>query len=154
MTAPVLVRPPAEGDRDAFLAMWDDFVATDPAEPGDRGMGPVNWARLRDPAHPLAGLIATDPAGAPQGFLLHVVLPFTWSRGEVSYLLDLYTRPESRGRGVARALIAELAAIGRAAGWYKIFWMTQTHNATSQRLYDRVAVRGAYVRYDLPLSGG
>lgn len=139
-------------DRAAFLAMWEEFVMTDPNEPGDRGMGPLNWDRMQDPASPLTGLVATDAAGRAVGFLLYAALPFTWSRGDVCYLEDIYVRESARGTGLGQRLIETLAAIGRERGWYKIFWMTQAHNLPAQRLYERVALRRDYIRYDLPLS--
>ena len=43
---PVLIRPAVSADRDAFLILWDDFVGTDPDEPGNRTMGPANWSRI------------------------------------------------------------------------------------------------------------
>jgi GNAT superfamily N-acetyltransferase len=144
------IRHATAADRDAFLAMWDDFVATDPNEPGNRTMAAANWARIESGA--LHALIATDAAGAAQGFLLYNAFAFTWSAGEVAYLQDLYVCAEARGQGLATALIAALADIGRAKGWFKIFWMTQAHNLSAQRLYDRVALRRDYVRYDLPLG--
>jgi ribosomal protein S18 acetylase RimI-like enzyme len=144
------IRAARPDDRAAFLEMWDDFVQTDPNEPGDRGMGPVNWDRIMDPANPLSGLVA-EAEGAPVGFLLYVPLPFTWSQGDVCYLEDIYVHPGARGAGHAARMIAALAAIGRERGWYKIFWMTQAHNAAAQRLYDRVALRRDYIRYDLPV---
>ncbi len=146
------VRPITPADRDAFIGMWEEFVATDPAEPGDRGLGPLNWDRMLDPGCPLTGLVATDADGKAVGFLLYAALPFTWSRGEVCYLEDLYVRESARGRGLGRRLIETLAAIGREKGWFKIFWMTQAHNLDAQRLYERVALRRDYIRYDLPLS--
>jgi GNAT superfamily N-acetyltransferase len=143
-----MIRPALPADRHAFLQMWDDFVATDPDEPGDRSMGPANWARIR--AGQLQALIAEQDG--PQAFLLYLTFPFTWSTGDVAYLQDLYTRPAMRGRGHARALIAALADIGRAQGWYKIFWMTQGYNRGAQALYDSLALRRDYIRYDLPLG--
>lgn len=148
MTA--MIRPAGPDDRAEFLVMWDDFVATDPTEPGDRGLGPVNWARIADPSNPLSCLIA-EVDGAPVGFLLHLAFPFTWSRGDICYLQDIYVRPEARGAGHAVRMIEALAGIGREKGWYKIFWMTQAHNAAAQRLYDSLALRRDYIRYDLPL---
>jgi ribosomal protein S18 acetylase RimI-like enzyme len=147
---PTTIRPAAATDRATFLAMWDDFVQTDPNEPGNRAMGPANWARIE--AGLLQALIATDMSGTVQGFALYSTFPFTWSVGEVCYLQDLSVRAEARGQGHARALIEELARIGQAKGWFKIFWMTQAHNATAQRLYDKVALRRDYIRYDLPLA--
>ena len=147
---PGTVRHATPLDRPAFLAMWDDFVATDPNEPGNRAMGPANWARIESGT--LHALIATDAGGAAQGFLLYNAFAFSWSEGEVAYLQDLYVTAPARGQGHARALIAALADIGRARGWFKIFWMTQAHNDAAQRLYDKVALRRDYVRYDLPLA--
>ena len=147
---PGAIRPAVAADREAFLAMWDDFVATDPDEPGNRAMGPANWARIGNGV--LHALIATDADGTAQGFLLYSTFPFTWSEGDVCYLQDLSVRAEARGQGHARALIAALADIGRAKGWFKIFWMTQANNATAQRLYDKMAIRRDYIRYDLPLA--
>lgn len=145
-----MIRPARPEDRQAFLAMWDDFVATDPTEPGDRGLGPLNWDRIADPANPLSCLIA-EAEGDQVGFVLYLALPFTWSRGDACYLQDIYVRPRSRGAGHAARMIDTLAGMGRDRGWYKIFWMTQAHNASAQRLYDRLALRRDYIRYDLPL---
>ncbi|MGQ0566898.1 MAG: GNAT family N-acetyltransferase [Gemmobacter sp.] len=145
---PATIRPAMPADRPAFLAMWDDFVATDPNEPGNRAMGAANWARIEGGT--LHALIADDDG--PVGFLLWNAFPFTWSTGDIAYLQDLYVAPAARGQGHAAALIAALAGIGRDRGWYKIFWMTQAHNATAQRLYDRVALRRDHVRYDLPVG--
>jgi GNAT superfamily N-acetyltransferase len=149
MTETVFVRPMRATDREAFLAMWTDFVALAPGEPGNHEMGDVNWSRIDDEAHALKGLVAVDHADTPLGFTLYLSFPFTWSRGDVCYLQDIYVRPEARGRGVARAMIARLGELGREAGWFKIFWMTQGDNLTAQRLYDKVAERKDYVRYDL-----
>jgi GNAT superfamily N-acetyltransferase len=110
MTA--MIRSAGPDDREAFLAMWDDFVATDPTEPGDRGLGPVNWDRIADPSNPLSCLIA-EVEGMQVGFLLHLSFPFTWSLGDICYLEDLYVRPEARGAGHAARMIEALAAIGR-----------------------------------------
>ena len=59
---------------------------------------------------------------------------------------------ESRGKGIAQAMIAHLRALGEKAGWFKIFWMTQHDNFTAQHLYDKVAKRMDYIRYDLNVS--
>ena len=145
----ISVRDMRAQDREAFLAMWADFVALAPGEPGNHAMGELNWQRIVDPENPLKAIVAVSEDGALLGFTLYVALPFTWSRGDACYLEDIFTVAEARGRGVARAMLAELEARGRAAGWFKIFWMTQSDNHTAQRLYDRVAERMDYIRYDL-----
>lgn len=146
----VTVRAAAGRDREAFLAMWQAFVATAPGEPGHPGMGEANWRRIG--AQSLSCIVAVDAADRPLGFTLFLAFPFTWSRGDVCYLQDIFVDAAARGRGVGRAMIEHLSELGRAAGWFKIFWMTQPDNVAAQRLYDRVAERMDYLRYDLTLD--
>lgn len=146
--APV-VRPAMPKDREAFLQMWKDFVALAPDEPGNHHMGAINWDRIMDSGNGLQCLVATNPEGALLGFTLYLAFPFTWSRGDACYLQDLFVKDEARGQGVGRAIIEKLREIGSTAGWFKIFWMTQNDNHTAQRLYDKIAQRMDYLRYDL-----
>jgi ribosomal protein S18 acetylase RimI-like enzyme len=148
------VRPATEADREAFLAMWQEFTALAPDEPGDRGMGEINWSRVMSLANDMRCIVAVGDDDRPIGFTLYLAFPFTWSRGDVCYLLDIYVSPESRGRGAAQAMIAHLRRIGEAAGWFKIFWMTQPDNFAAQRVYDKLAKRMDYIRYDLNIDAG
>jgi ribosomal protein S18 acetylase RimI-like enzyme len=143
------VRPAKIADKEAFLRMWQEFVSLAPGEPGNHAMGELNWARVMDPAHGLRCIIAVNDQDTPLGFTLFLALPFTWSTGDACYLQDIYVGPENRGMGVAQAMIAHLREIGLEAGWFKIFWMTQSDNHAAQRLYDKVAKRMDYLRYDL-----
>ena len=152
MTTSITVRAAQDEDRAAFLAMWQEFVSLHPDEPGNHTMGDLNWQRIMDPTSPLRGIIALDAAQARVGFTLYITFPFTWSRGDSCYLQDIYVAASSRGQGVARAMIAQLSEIGREAGWFKIFWMTTPDNHVAQRLYEKVAKRMDYLRYDLNLG--
>ena len=147
------VRPAVAADRDQWIAMWDDFVAAKPGEAGERGLGEVNWARCMEATCPLECLVAVDADGRLAGFVLHSLVCWTWSRLPVCYLLDIYVRPDRRGAGHGRRLLVHLADIGRAAGWYKIFWMTEHDNLAAQSLYRSVARQTDYIRFDLPLAG-
>lgn len=146
------VRAAEPADRDAFLEMWRDFVALAPDEPGNHKMGELNWSRILDSGNGLTCLLAVDTHDSPLGFTLYFAFPFTWSRGDACYLQDIYVRSGHRGKGVAQAMIGQLTEIGRERGWYKIFWMTQSDNFAAQHLYDKVAKRVDYLRYDLAIS--
>ena len=74
----------------------------------------------------------------------------TWAR-EQCYLQDLFTDPALRGRGVARALIAAVAAVARERGDQRLYWLTQETNHTARALYDQVAQFKGFIRYDHPL---
>lgn len=143
------IRPALPADKPAFLEMWRDFVALAPGEPGNHAMGETNWARIFDPANPLQCIVASTGNGKPVGFTLFLTFPFTWSRGDACYLEDIFVRAEARGQGAAQAMIEHLRELGRKSGWFKIFWMTQPDNSSAQRLYEKVAKRMDYLRYDL-----
>jgi GNAT superfamily N-acetyltransferase len=69
----------------------------------------------------------------------------------VCYVQDLFTAPEMRGRGVARALIAAVGDAARAASASRCYWLTHETNATARTLYDKVARFQGFIRYELPL---
>ncbi|MGA2011106.1 MAG: GNAT family N-acetyltransferase [Solirubrobacteraceae bacterium] len=70
---------------------------------------------------------------------------------DVCYLQDLFTAPDARGRGVARALIAAVTEWARARGCSRVYWSTHETNATARRLYDRVAVNRGFILYQITL---
>lgn len=145
------VRAAAPGDEPAFLEMWRDFVQVGP-EPCPPEAPALAFRRALDAASPMRCLIAESAEARPVGFALYVVHPYSWSTRDVCYLLDLYVRPEARGRRHGSALIEEMARIGRAAGWLRINWMAQPDNPLAHALYGKVAKRSPLVRYDLYLS--
>lgn len=148
----IRIRPAVPKDKSAFLEMWKDFVATAPGEPGNHVMGEANWARIVDKANPLQCIIAIDDRDRQVGFTLFLTFPFTWARSDACYLQDIFVRGEARGKGAAQAMIGHLTELGREAGWFKIFWMTQPDNFAAQRLYEKVAKRMDYLRYDLNIN--
>lgn len=80
-------------------------------------------------------------------FLAH---PSTTS-ADVCYLQDLFTAPEARGQGVARALIADVADWARGRGCTRVYWHTQAGNQTARRLYDQVAENRGFIQYLIDL---
>jgi GNAT superfamily N-acetyltransferase len=80
-------------------------------------------------------------------YLFHATV---WAE-RACYLQDLFTHPEARGKGVARALIAAVADKARDGGAARYYWLTQDHNKTARALYDQVAKHNGFIRYDHPL---
>ncbi len=83
--------------------------------------------------------------------IVHFLVHASTSAADVCYLQDLFTAPESRGRGVGAALIAAVADWARARGCSRVYWTTHQSNATARRLYDAVAVNRGFIRYELDL---
>jgi GNAT superfamily N-acetyltransferase len=64
----------------------------------------------------------------------------------VCYLQDLFTAPEARSRGVARALIEYVYAEAAKAGSRRVYWQTHESNP-ARKLYDRLATLTPFRRY-------
>lgn len=113
-------------------------------------MTDLTWARAIDPAWPIHLRVA-EQAGRLLGFATHVLHPSTWAAGPSCYLEDLFVAEDARGKGVARMLIDDLIAQGRAKGWAHVYWVTEADNTRARRLYDTYAHADGYVRYRLAL---
>jgi GNAT superfamily N-acetyltransferase len=100
------------GDREEWIAMWDGFVSAKPSEPGERGLGELNWARLMGSERPLRCIVAVGPDGHLLGFVLFSLICWSWSSKPVCYLLDVFVRPDARGFGHGRRLMEHM---GRTA---------------------------------------
>ena len=135
-------------DRARWTTLWRaylDFYGTTLPE----AVFEATWSRL------LAGRELHGMAARADGeivgithFLFH---PSCWTLTPVCYLQDLFTDPERRRQGAARALIEAVAARARAEGSTRMYWLTQHDNTTARVLYDRVARHSGFIRYEYPL---
>ena len=74
------------------------------------------------------------------------------SRARLScYLQDLFTAPEARRTGVARALIGAVAVHACAEGASRCYWLTKDSNLAARALYDKIAAHSGFIRYDFDL---
>ena len=148
-SGPLTIRPFEPRDRAAWDEMWAGYLTFyETALPAD--VSEDTWARFVGQAPGHVGLIAEGAQG-PLGFAHALVHPGTWSPKPVCYLEDLYVNEAARGQGAGRALIEALADKGRAEGWLRIYWQTARSNNTAQHLYDKIAQRTDWLRYDLDL---
>jgi GNAT superfamily N-acetyltransferase len=83
--------------------------------------------------------------------LTHFLVHASTSGPDVCYLQDLFTARDARGQGVGRALIAAVTAWARDQGCGRVYWNTQSSNATARRLYDQVAENRGFIRYQIEL---
>jgi GNAT superfamily N-acetyltransferase len=137
----IQVRPLQPSDRAAWQPLWDGYNAFygrtgETALP--TAITDTTWARFFDAYEPLHALVAVDDDGRLLG-LVHYLFH--------RYLQDLFTTPESRGRGVGRALIEGVYAAVRQAGGRRVYWQTHTTNATARALYDKLARHDGFLIY-------
>lgn len=73
--------------------------------------------------HPaLFGHTAVGGTGEPLGFALWYLNYSTWEGVHGIHLEDLFVRPEARGTGVGRALLAQLGALCVERGYRRLDW--------------------------------
>lgn len=142
----LLIRPLLASDEADWRILWagylDYYQTALPEE-----VFATTFARLLagGPAE-FRGLIAVQD-GRAVGLVHFLFHRSSWSVEEVCYLQDLFTQPQSRGTGVARALIEAVYAAADATNCPAVYWFTQDFNATARRLYDRIGVLTPFIRY-------
>ena len=83
---------------------------------------------------------------------VHYLFPRTTiHESPTCYLQDLFAAESSRGLGVGRALIEEVARAARAAGSGRVYWLTHETNTRAMVLYDQVAEKSGFLMYRKPL---
>lgn len=92
--------------------------------------------------HLTMGLVAEPAPGGLAGYLFARVIA-----GEAE-IMNLAVLPESRGRGLGGALLAEGVARIRAAVAATIYLEVREANQTARRLYERSGFRAVGVRTD------
>ncbi|GLH68725.1 N-acetyltransferase [Geothrix rubra] len=149
MTDPLLIRPVAQADFDAWRALWDGYNAfygrsgpTALAEEITR----TTWARFFDPYEPVHALVA-ERAGTLLGLAHFLYHRSTIQLAPNCYLQDLFTTEAARGQGVGRTLIEAVYDRARQAGLPRVYWQTHETNATAMRLYDTLAEKSGFVVY-------
>jgi GNAT superfamily N-acetyltransferase len=107
----------------------------------------ATFARLIDAQQQPHALVAAR-ADELLGFAHYLFHPSTWARGELCYLEDLFVAPAARGAGVGRALIQAVYAAADRQQAASVYWMTQEFNAEGRALYDTLAHRTSFIRYE------
>jgi GNAT superfamily N-acetyltransferase len=92
-------------------------------------------------------LFGPDPAvfahvaeheGEVAGFALWFLNYSTWTGRHGIYLEDLYVRPDLRGSGYGRQLLAELAALCLERGYARLEWWMLDWNESARGFYDKL----------------
>jgi GNAT superfamily N-acetyltransferase len=90
---------------------------------------------------PFAEVVIGEVDGAPQGFALFFHNFSTFEGRPGIYLEDLFVRPEARGAGLGKALLAHLAGLALQRGCARFEWSVLDWNAPSIGFYKSLGAR-------------
>jgi GNAT superfamily N-acetyltransferase len=120
-----LIRALAEYERLAGEVRFDEAVL------GEKLFG----------ARPYAEVLIGEVDGEPMGFALFFHNFSTFEGRPGIYLEDLFVRPEARGLGLGKALLAELARIALARDCARLEWWVLDWNEPSIGFYKSLGAR-------------
>jgi GNAT superfamily N-acetyltransferase len=140
------IRPLEARDRAQWNHLWSGYLRFYRQHLADE-INAATFARLVDPRAPLHGLVA-ERGGTLAGFVHFQFHPTSWSLRDSCYLEDLYVDPGARGGGIGRALIRAVYEAADRAQAASVYWLTQEFNAEGRALYDTLARRTSFIRYE------
>jgi GNAT superfamily N-acetyltransferase len=149
VAAKFAVRGVRRADFDQWLPLWEGYNAFY-GRSGATALSPQitasTWERFFDESEPVHALVA-ESDGHLVGLAHYLFHRSTTYVAQVCYLQDLFTAANTRGKGVASALIDAVCKAATAAGAGRLYWLTQETNTVARRLYDRVAERPGFIMY-------
>ena len=86
-------------------------------------------------------VIASDDAGAPAAFAIFFTNYSTFLAKPGLYLEDLFVRPEFRGQGIGKALLAYLARLANQRNYGRMEWTVLDWNERAIAFYESFGAR-------------
>jgi ribosomal protein S18 acetylase RimI-like enzyme len=137
----VTIRRATKTDRDLLRRLWEEFEEELDHPPYLRETWEEAWDDLSDTVRDGVALIAEQDGNAV-GFIFCVL----GDRGrKTAHVTDIYVRPEARGQGIGRALLAEVVEPARGAGLDHVSLEVMLRNTEARHLYERLG----FVPFDM-----
>lgn len=134
-----LIRDLAEYERDPAAAVaTPELVRAHLFGDSLAGHPHINGAARRGP---VAECLIGEIDGVAQGFAVWFHNYSTWLGKPGLYLEDLFVRPASRGSGLGKALLVELAKIAQARGCGRMEWSVLDWNTPAIEFYKALGAK-------------
>jgi len=91
--------------------------------------------------HPYAEALIAEWEGVPAGFALYFHNYSTFLAQPGIYLEDLFVKPELRGKGLGKALLAKLAQVAEERGCGRLDWSVLDWNEPSIGFYKKLGAK-------------
>lgn len=108
------------------------------------------WERLMDEASAVNGLgafIGDEMAG----FVHYILHPVTGHIEPASYMQDLFVSTDFRKKGIGKALVEDLAKLGKQQKWARLYWLAEEKNEAAQALYSKIGLKLDFSFHVMPL---
>ncbi|MGY5124514.1 N-acetyltransferase family protein [Streptomyces nigrescens] len=135
-----MIREATPDDVPVILAMIGELAAYERAPEAAQATEPQLKEALFGP-QPAAFALIAEADDAPVGFALWFRNFSTWTGTHGVYLEDLYVRPEARGGGHGKALLAALAEICVDRGYERFEWSVLDWNEPSIGFYRSIGAQ-------------
>jgi len=133
---PVPVRPARPDDVPHLVGMVRELAAYErEPEAVVNDAGAMTDALFGASPAVFAHVVDGDGPGGLVGMAVWFVSYSTWTGRHGIWLEDLYVRPDARRAGVARALLATLAAVATDRGYTRLDWSVLDWNETAHAFY-------------------
>ncbi len=134
-----MIRAATEADVPAIYQLIRDLAEYERALPEvtgtERQLHDALFAQRPSAAQPAIFAHVAEHEGKVGGFALWFLNFSTWQCRHGIYLEDLYVRPELRGHGYGRQLLAELAALCVERGYGRLDWSVLDWNEPTIGFY-------------------
>lgn len=147
MPATITIRPLKQSDKADWHRLWTAYLAFYETAVSQE-VYDTSFARLlSDGTGEYKGLIA-EFDGQAVGLAHFLYHRFMWTVEDTCYLMDLFTDPSVRGKGIGRALIEAVHASAKRDGVPSTYWNTQETNYKGRMLYDQLATKVSFIIYE------
>jgi GNAT superfamily N-acetyltransferase len=136
-----VIRPARPDDVGAMVGLIEDLAEYERARPEVKITEDDLHDALFGSAPSVFALVA-EAGGQVVGVALWFLTFSTWLGRHGIYLEDLYVRPEHRGQGLGRALLAALAAIAVEGGYGRVEWAVLDWNEPALAFYRSIGAVG------------
>lgn len=140
MTADLNIRPATAADAETILTFIRELAIYEKAEHEVVASLDDIQRHILQPDGVANGLIC-ESQGQAIGFAVYFFSFSTWLGSAGLFLEDLYIRPEHRGGGAGKALLAHLAKLAVARGCGRFEWNVLNWNSPAIGFYESLGAR-------------
>ncbi|KAJ7754516.1 acyl-CoA N-acyltransferase [Mycena metata] len=132
-----VIRPARPEDVDDILQLIVDLATYEKEPESVKATPELLRKNLFETPYAHAILAFIPGEAKPVGLALYFFNYSTWTGRPGMYLEDLYVSPESRGKGLGKALFAELGRIAQEKECARLDWSVLKWNAPSIAFYEK-----------------